>query len=458
MPMKSTILLSRSLAIILVLGAVLTVYGQAQSTLKQSRLERFTPRKGAANEGPAGYFYIEGITKAVDVKVDVPGRTGFDNLTNGFAKQGPPFDTLNEDNVVPLRSYNDDRFIFEATERFEDGLGPTYNAQSCVACHENVVTGGASQVTEHRTGHTSGNQFFEAPGGSLVQSRATNPEIVEPVLDEDETRTFRISTNVMGDGYVECIADSTLKAISHAQPEDMRGTPLLVAVLEGDGSSRVGRFGWKCQHGSLLSFAADAYVNEIGITSPLLPDENTSGGVFVGFGSGYDPLPDPESDGVDIASFANFMRSTKAPARGTINADVKVGERLFNNIGCAICHVSTITTTSAGTVIDGGTFTVPKALANKTIHPMSDFLLHDIGTGDGIPYLPLPEYQYTAKLIRTAPLWGLRTRNRLMHDGLSFTRMEAIQRHTMQAQTVTDSFNALTATQQAQIMTFLNSL
>ena len=80
--------------------------------------------------------------------------TGFDNLTNGFLPQGPAFDTLNGDNVVALRSFNDNRFIFEEVETAADGLGPTYNAQSCRECHQNVVTGGASQVAEFRSGRT----------------------------------------------------------------------------------------------------------------------------------------------------------------------------------------------------------------------------------------------------------------------------------------------------------------
>ena len=196
----------------------------------------------------------------------------------------------------------------------------------------------------------------------------------------------------------------------------------------------------------------------MGITSPLFPDENTSSGVFVGFGTRYDPVPDPEDDGVDIVAFANFMRSTKAPARGPINADVIAGEQLFTRIGCAVCHVPAITTTGPGSKINGGVFTVPRALGNKIIHPYSDFLLHDIGTGDGIPFLPGPEFAATANLIRTAPLWALRTRNRLMHDGLSFTKQEAIQRHQGQAVGVTSTYNALSYAQRSQILAFLDSL
>jgi len=451
--MKSSLFLAIGLGIIVIIAAVLPAPLASQSPVKHTRYERFIPRSGAKPEGPARPFgtrvTVAGISEA---------KTGFDNLTNGYFPQGPPFEEINEDNVVPLRSFNDGRFVFEEVEAAPEGLGPVYNTQSCRECHQNIVSGGASQIAEHRTGHTEGGQFFESLGGSLIQSRATYPDIVEHVVDVDETRTFRLSTNTLGNGYVECVSDSTLLAIRDAQPEDMRGSAPEVPILEGDGSAGVGRFGWKCQHRSLLSFASDAYVNEMGVTSPLFPDENTSSGVFVGFGSGYDPLPDPETDGTDVQAFANFIRSTKAPPRGPNSPDVFFGARRFEQIGCAICHVPSIVTAAPDTVINGGAFIVPRALGDKTIHPYSDFLLHDIGTGDGIPIQPLPEWQYTAPLMRTAPLWGLRTRNRLMHDGLSFTKNEAIQRHAGQAADVTAAFNALTDTQKAQIYAFLDSL
>jgi len=111
-----------------------------------------------------------------------------------------------------------------------------------------------------------------------------------------------------------------------------------------------------------------------------------------------------------------------------------------------------------GTVINGGAFNVPAALGNKVIRPYSDFLLHGVGTGDGIPLLPEPAYAFTANKMRTAPLWGLRTRNRPMHDGLSFTKQEAIQRHAGQARAVTARFNGLDAGQQRQLLQFLDSL
>ena len=381
--------------------------------------------------------------------------TGFDNVTNGFLPQGPSFESIDEDNVVPLRSFNDNRFIFEEVEVVADGLGPIYNAQSCGECHQNVATGGASQIAEHRTGRLMGDEFFESLGGSLVHSRATHPDIVEPVVYEDSIRTFRISTNTLGAGYVEAIANTTLLRIREEQPAGLRGSVALAPVLEAEGRPRIGRFGWKNQHSSLLSFAADAYLNEMGITSPLFPTENTSSGRDV---SAFDPVRDPEDDGVDIEAFADFMRATKAPSRGPIDAEVLAGETIFQNVGCAACHVSTLVTSPPGTRINGGEFTVPEALGNKTIHPYSDFLLHDIGTGDGIPVQPTPEFASTAPQIRTAPLWALRTRNRLMHDGLTFTEREAIERHAGQAAPVTARFRGLSAADQELLLRFLSSL
>ena len=232
----------------------------------------------------------------------------------------------------------------------------------------------------------------------------------------------------------------------------------MVPVLESSGSTRIGRFGWKSQHASLESFSADAYLNELGITSPLFPEENTSAGRFVGFGTPFDAAEDPEDDGADIVAFANFMRSTKAPARGPITDDVQAGDALFNKVGCANCHVATLLTARPGAAINGGAFRVPPALGNRIIHPYSDFLVHDVGTGDGIPVLPTPELASTVNQVRTAPLWALRTRNRLMHDGLSFTKEEAIDRHGGQAAAIRDNYNALTDEQKRLVLAFLDSL
>jgi len=243
-----------------------------------------------------------------------------------------------------------------------------------------------------------------------------------------------------------------------------------VPVLEAGGATRFGRFGWKNPHASLLSFSSDAYLNEIGVTNRFALAENTSLGTFVGFGSGFDTVPDNqpcvnipnttcgEDTEDDISEFAEFMRATKAPPRDAAvanTADAINGSNLFNAVGCAICHTRNITTAPAGTSINGGAFTVPAALGNKIIHPFSDFLLHNVGTGDGIVQ---NGGQSTANKLRTAPLWGVRTRGRLMHDGETTNRTEAILRHAGEATGVINNFRNLSVTQRAQLVTFLQSL
>jgi CxxC motif-containing protein (DUF1111 family) len=356
--------------------------------------------------------------------------------------------------------FDADKDSFQEQESNADGLGPVYNAQSCAECHQNPVTGAISQVTELRAGHFDGVNFSEHTGGSLINDRATNPLFQERVLGAFEVRTERTSLNTLGDGFVEAVDSNTLVAIANNQPQAMRGQFIQVPVAEAGGATRGGRFGWKNQQASLLSFSADAYVNEMGITSPLQPTDNTSNGTVVS-----DGVADPEDaatpdhpSGPDVEAFARFMRATGVPPRDRVlaaTADAQAGSQLFNQIGCAACHVRNITTSPAGTVINQGTFTVPAALGNKLIHPFGDFLLHDVGTGDGIVQ---NGGQSTRNKVRTAPLWGSRSRGRLMHDGASLTRNEAVLRHAGEATSVINSYRNLSTTQKNQLITFLNSL
>ena len=365
---------------------------------------------------------------------------GFDNLTNGFTTQ---------------TDFDGDRGVFEERESIADGLGPVYNAQSCAECHQNPVTGAISQVTELRAGHFDGSSFVDHPGGSLINDRAIDASIQERVLGGNEVRTFRTSLNTLGDGFVEAIDSNTLVAISGGQPSGMRGQFIQVPVLEAGGQVRRGRFGWKNQHASLVSFSADAYLNEMGITSPLQPTENTSNGNST---AAFDTVPDPDNDGADVETFARFMRATKAPPRDTAlagTADAQAGSKLFDQVGCNICHVRNITTSPSGTVINRGAFTVPAPLGNKLIHPFGDFLLHNVGTGDGVVQ---NGGQSTRNKVRTAPLWGVRTRPRLMHDGETLNRNESILRHAGEATGVINNYRNLSTTQKNQLILFLNSL
>ena len=423
--------------------SILTVF---VVVLALSTATRFRVQSQAATEAPAAFD-----------NQPVPGF-----FAGTTAQQQAEFDAV--------------KLAFEEVDEIADGLGPVYNAQSCRECHQNPVTGAISQITEFRSGHLDANgNFVDTVGGSLINDRATNAQIQERRPTNAETVfTFRTSLNTLGDGFVEAISNTTLQNIANAQPGQsggqIAGQLVAVPVLEAGGATRFGRFGWKDQHASLLSFSSDAYLNEIGITNRFNLTENTSLGRFVGFGSGFDPVPDNqpclnipnticgEDTEDDISEFAEFMRATKAPPTDTtgLNAtDVATGSNLFNQIGCNICHVRTITTAPAGTVINGGAFTVPAALGNKNIHPLGDFLLHNVGTGDGIVQ---NGGQSTANKLRTAPLWGMRTRGRLMHDGETTNRNDAILRHAGEATFVINNYRNLSATQKNQLITFLQSL
>jgi len=370
---------------------------------------------------------------------------GFDNRTNGMVTQAE-FDAL--------------RDVFEERDEIADGLGPVYNAQGCVECHQNPVTGAISQISELRAGHNdSAGNFVDAPGGSLINDRAIDASIQERVPGAEDVRTFRMSTNTLGAGFVEAINSNTLVALANAQPGQsagrIAGQVIQVPVAEANGALRVGRFGWKNQHASLLSFSADAYLNEIGVTSRLEPRENTSMGRSV---AAFDPVPDFEDTENDIDEFAEFMRATRVPPRDAAlsnTADAIAGSNLFDSIGCNICHTRSITTSAAGTSINGGNFIVPAALGNKIIRPFSDFLLHDVGTGDGIVQ---NGGQSTRNKLRTPPLWGSRTHDRHMHDGASLTFNDSILRHAGEATFVINNYRSLSNAQRNQLVTFLQSL
>jgi CxxC motif-containing protein (DUF1111 family) len=484
-----------------------------------------------------------------------PAPTGFNNKTNGLVDQ-PKFNEAREafedvETILPQKQ--SDGSVTKG------GLGPVYNATSCVSCHQNPVTGSSSQISEIRAGSLKDpknlkSDFVEPPGGSLIHQRAIDPQIQERVRDVDTVRTLRMSTNTLGNGFVEVIPDEEIIKTCKMQTKEMRGLPILVPVavkpVVGQPTKfehvfRLGRFGWKNQEASLLNFSAGAYLNEMGITSPLQPTENTSNGQDVSL---FDPTPDPEDKGSakspfgeDVEKFARFMRSTGVPpARDESSGDLlEAGEKVFERLNCSACHRKEYVTPLVGTDIkpswpsgaqgsdlNGGK--VPKDLANKIIRPFSDFLLHDIDTGDGIVqtqhaqfpprgaedllqrfqqtselqqlqqaladsadcevYVPKiissqaqgkpenlgPEQrqgrvldQRTANMIRTAPLWGLRVRPQLMHDGRSLTVTDAILRHGNQAKGPRDEFKKLVdapdSNVQAKVdlrtlLIFLNSL
>ena len=397
----------------------------------------------SATEAPAGF--------------NTPSFNGAQSVSNGIVE--PSGDTFARDQEV-----------YEENHSVQTGLGPVYNATACVSCHENPNSGGASQFTELRVGHNDENGNFVNPtifindgkntisGRSIVNDRAIGPEAQEHIPATENIRALRAALNTLGDGFVEAIDDRTLIAIAEGQPElsegRVHGEVVLAPIFEAPGQTRVGRFGWKDQHSSLLSFIGDAYLNEMGITNRLRPTDVTTV-----LKTTKDPEDQPDELGLaDIDHFAQFIRGTMVPPRDTALAATPAalrGGELFRRVGCSVCHVESITTAPAGTVIDGGMFTVPEALGDKIIHPFGDFLLHDIGTGDGIVQVGP---QDTANKLRTAPLWGLRTKPRFMHDLRSLSLEDAISRHDGEAHEPARRFKELRPEEREALITFLKTL
>lgn len=318
--------------------------------------------------------------------------------------------------------FTKDQTQFEEPETAADGVGPVFNATSCVECHHQPLTGGSSVTTELRS------------NAGLIHQRALNGVPIERLPSSDTPVSRRLSPSLFGLGFVECIGSDDLRAVVAAQPARMRGVITDVAVLEAPGQTRAGRFGVKCQHASLLSFSADAQLNEKGIGNKLLPQNGAN--------------EDAEDD---IEKYARFMRSLNVPTPDRVqlqSAEAEAGARIFRQLGCATCHHESYVTLPAGASINGGAFKVPAALAGKTIFAWSDFALHDVGSGDGVG----------AEGFRTAPLWGARFRNRFFHDGGSATFDGAIKRHRGQATEVIDRYRALGGDQQLLVIQFLRAL
>ncbi len=243
--------------------------------------------------------------------------TGFDNKSNG---------------MVDDATHQADQAKFDDIETVADGLGPLYNAQACRECHQNPTSGGTSQVAELRVGHQGPDHLFHNPdipiahgteiitGRTLVNDRSICPngafpstEIQEHVPDSENIRTKRISLGVLGDGFVEAVADETLIELARKQCKESHrkicGQVIYVPIVEAPGQTGIGRFGWKDQHASLLSFSGDAYLNEMGITTRLFPDEVTKL-----CNSATEPNDEAGPDGLDdVDHFARFIRASKAP-------------------------------------------------------------------------------------------------------------------------------------------------
>jgi hypothetical protein len=310
-----------------------------------------------------------------------------------------------------------------------------HNAVSCERCHSVPTEFGASVMTVQRVGVSFDGKFVPAFEGGIHHR---NGESAQSSASANQIGGERISLSLLGDGYVEAIDSHDIEQNVQQERQanlGIAGATVNPPILEARGSStkmQVGRFGWKSQHSSLISSCADSLRNELGMRNRLYPDEYSTH-VASDNPTPFDS-PDAKTHKTELERLVDEIRHTSPPARDAnlaASSDAQAGEKLFTKIGCAVCHVPTYKTLPPGTRINGGTYKVSKFLGNAVIHPYSDFLLHDVGTGDGIPQAAKPEYldQSTANKFRTAPLWGLRFRQGLMHDGDSPGTEAAIKRH-----------------------------
>jgi len=343
---------------------------------------------------------------------------------------------------------------FLEVETAEEGLGPAFNGTSCAVCHNVPAIGGGGLILEVRAGYRDERgtfRTFDPSGETLMHLFSTPTHGCQPGIPNQATIVARRAPiPVFGAGLVEAILDETIIALEDPIDRDRDGISGRAAMIRDidSGRTRVGRFGWKAQHATLIAFGADAYRNEMGITNDLFPTE-------VAFGIRpeqiklCDPFPDPEDRrdprtgrrGID--NFASFMRFLAPLARGPIGPLEQAGEQVFTAAGCAACHTPSLRTgPSARPFFDR----VPVPL-------FSDLLLHDIGTGDGIP-----QGAATDREIRTPALWGLRFRRPLLHDGSAVTIEDAILRHAGEAERVRLAFERLDPGARAALLAFLRSL
>jgi CxxC motif-containing protein (DUF1111 family) len=343
---------------------------------------------------------------------------------------------------------------FTEVETTEEGLGPAYNGTSCAVCHNVPAIGGGGVILELRAGYRDGSGThtgLNAAGDTLIHLLSTPAHACQVQMPDDVTVIARRAPiPLFGAGLVEAIPDEALLALEDPVDRDRDGVSGRAAIVVdvAAGHRRVGRFGWKAQHATLLAFGADAYRNEMGITNDLFPQESAFGISNAQMRS-CDPFPDPEDRrdprtgrrGID--NFESFMRFLAPVARSHVDESTLAGERMFLAIGCAACHVPRLTTGASA----------HPAFNRRSVELFSDLLLHDVGTGDGIQQGAAESGE-----IRTPALWGLRLRRPFLHDGSAVTITEAIARHAGEAELARRSFERLTADERARLLAFLRSL
>jgi CxxC motif-containing protein (DUF1111 family) len=422
------------------------------------------------------------------------------------------------------------REAFLAAEGIGDGVGPIFNLNACGGCHTNGAIGGAGEQIERRFGRFANGVFnpLENRGGSLRQlftvANFNNPNLpaasrgrcspgnptlccVPQEVDAAEATVRNVGRRtqpLFGLGLVDAMPDSFFDGLAAAQPASIRGIvnrgPVVIPnpgdPTQSLNSTRVTRFGWKAGVPSLMQFSADAYVNEMAITTQscfrgaslnAFALESAPNGVPVP--DGCDDLAErqtgPNPGGLtatqwaqvddavgscngnrteiqdDVFLFAVFMTAL-APAPRDLSDQVAIsrGQPIFTQIGCNGCHVTTTFRTPANPApldINGAGEETIRVPGNFAFNPFSDFLTHDMGSlGDQIGNAG--DSLVATRRMRTQPLWGIRFQNKLLHDGRCSDIACAIRAHDGQAAAARNAFNALSGANQHNLVQYVRSL
>ena len=354
----------------------------------------------------------------------------------------------------------------------EEGLGPVFNARSCDDCHPAEGRGDPSfNLMRFGRGDPSSSDDFdylEELGGPQLQDRAI-PGYPAEVLPPNVAVSERGGPVTVGLGLLEAIPAATVLAL--ADPDDVdgdgvSGRPNLVSppsfadvpadcscpacvAVEGD-CLLLGRFGRKATAADLLQQTVEAYRNDMGVTSDQITEDifNPLAG-----GPGGDHAPDPEVGSAEVANLVFYLRALRPPQRRNGDAaEVKRGAQRFDEIGCAACHITRLTT--------GPSPLGP--LSHVEVAAYTDLLLHDMGPGLADDY---PEGAASGREWRTTPLWGvgivanvLGGHAYYLHDGRARTLREAVGWHGGEAEASRQAFESLDAGAQGDLLAFLRSL
>ncbi len=347
------------------------------------------------------------------------------------------------------------------------GLGPVFNHIACIACHAGDGKGHPfSNLTRFGKGNSDNSEEFDYMieyGGPQLQNRAI-PGYESEVLPGDATGVSeRSALIVVGVGFLEAVSDDTLLAL--ADPDDDDGDGISGRVnyvnppdffvpkshhISDPYGKYIGRFGRKAKAIDLLHQTSGAYIDDMGITTDFFTEDlyNPLEGQFTG-----DNVPDPEVGSDVVANVVFYLRTLKPPKpRNQDDPDVMAGDSLFNVIGCAGCHLPTLTTG----------FSSVSVLSETEFHPYTDLLLHDMGEELADYY---PEGGATGTEWRTTPLWGLGLiQDNLggipyyLHDGRTSDLTEVIRLHQGEALQSSDNFDNLSGNEKEQVLKFLESL